>query len=132
MSRANSRSEVRAEAVGVGSSALLGQYSTAPRLWHHPPPATPPACPPRTLGADLPAAPRGLAHGHQSRTYLARFQTNSSVSPDDVLGLVNFSSSAVSEVMIRFCSAPPIMFANVLPSTLGVMTLSTSLIEYVP
>ena len=40
--------------------------------------------------------------GHQSRTYLARFQTISSVSPDDVLGLVNFSSSAVSEVMIRF------------------------------
>jgi hypothetical protein len=40
--------------------------------------------------------------GHQSRTYLARFQTISSVSPDDVLGLVNFSSSAVSEVIIRF------------------------------
>jgi hypothetical protein len=40
--------------------------------------------------------------GHQSRTYLARFQTNSSVTPAGVLGLVNFSSSAVSEVIMRF------------------------------
>ena len=78
-------------------------------------------------GADLPAAPRCTAPGLHSRTYLARFQTNSSVSPAAVRGLVNFSSSAVSEVM-----TVPIMFANVLPSTLGVMTLSTSLIEYVP
>ena len=47
----------------------------------------------------------------------ARFQTNSSVSPDGVLGLVNLSSLAVIEVIIRFCSGPPIKFANVLPST---------------
>ncbi len=40
--------------------------------------------------------------GRQSCTYLARFVTNSSVSPAAVLALVNFSSSAVSEVIMRF------------------------------
>jgi hypothetical protein len=62
----------------------------------------------------------------------ARFQTNSSVSPDGVLGLVNLSSSAVIEVIIRFCSGPPIKFANVLPSTLAVTVLFASSTEYVP
>ncbi len=40
--------------------------------------------------------------GRQSRTYLARFQSNSSIAPDVDAGLVNFSSSAVREVIIRF------------------------------
>ena len=40
--------------------------------------------------------------GHQSRTYLALFQTNSSVTPAGVLGLVNLSSSVVSELIMRF------------------------------
>ena len=62
----------------------------------------------------------------------ARFQTNSSVSPDGVLGFVNLSSSAVIEVIIRFCSGPPIKFANVLPSTLAVTVLFASSTEYVP
>jgi hypothetical protein len=66
------------------------------------------------------------------RAYLARFQTNSTFSPDGVVGLVNFSSSDVSEVMSRFCSSPPIMFAKVLPSILRVITLSDSVTVYVP
>jgi hypothetical protein len=76
----------------------------------------------------LPNARRARVTGD----YFARFQTNSSVFPAGVLGLVNFSSSAVRVVMIRFCSGPPIRFANVPPSGLAVMTLSTSLTEYVP
>jgi hypothetical protein len=45
---------------------------------------------------------------------------------------VNFSSSAVRVVTIRFCSPAPIRFANVLPSNWRVMTFSVSLSEYVP
>ena len=66
----------------------------------------------------------------RARIYLARFQTTSSVAPEGVRGLMNFSSSAVREVINFLCSPPK--FANVLPSSLTVMTLSLSLTEYVP
>ena len=83
-----------------------------------------------------PAHPQGRRGGKTSGQRIdhsfARFQTNSSVSPDGVLGLVNLSSSAVIEVIIRFCSGPPIKFANVLPSTLAVTVLFASSTEYVP
>src|SRR4030095_469564 len=52
----------------------------------------------RAESSDLPDS----RAGHQSRTYLALFQTNSSVTPAGVLGLVNLSSSVVSEVIMRF------------------------------
>ena len=58
--------------------------------------------PTRTQAATVAERSADGTAGHQSRTYLARFQTNSSVTPAAVLGLVNFSSSAVSEVIIRF------------------------------
>ena len=77
---------------------------------------------------DPTAADRRCAR--RARIYLARFQTTSSVTPEGVRGLVNFSSSAVREVTIRLCSPPT--FANVLPSSLRVMTFSLSLTEYVP
>ncbi len=54
-----------------------------------------------TRGAESSDLPDSRA-GHQSRTYLALFQTNSSVTPAGVLGLVNLSSSVVSEVIMRF------------------------------
>src|SRR5262245_1866193 len=60
---------------------------------------------------------------------LARFQTVWRVTPAGVLGLVNLSSSAVSDVIIRLCSGPPIKFANVLPSILTDKVFSASLTE---
>jgi hypothetical protein len=77
-------------------------------------------------------SPNGKTSGQIDDHSFARFQTNSSVSPDGVLGLVNLSSSAVMDVIIRFCSGPPIRFANVLPSTLAVTVLFASSTAYVP
>ncbi len=51
----------------------------------------------------------------RSVRYFARFQTVSKVTPAGVRGLVNFNSSAVSAVTMRFCGGPPRRFANVLP-----------------
>jgi hypothetical protein len=73
-----------------------------------------------------------LIDGVRYALYLARFQPTSSVAPEGVLGLVNFSSSGVREVIIRFCSLPPMTFANVLPSSLRMIAFSASLTEYVP
>ena len=53
----------------------------------------------------------------------------SKVTPAGVLGFVNFNSSAVSDVMIRFCSGPPIRFAYVLCSIFTAIVFSVSLIE---
>lgn len=74
-------------------------------------------------GAPLEAITMAPRHGG------ARFQTVRRVTPAGVRGLVNFSSSAVSEVIIRFCSAPSAMFANVLALTRTRIVLSASLTE---
>ena len=65
------------------------------------------------------------------RTYLARFHEASALVPVAVAGLVYFSSSAVSDAIIRFCSVPT-RFGKELPSMRVVSVLSASLTEYVP
>src|SRR6266581_4855395 len=74
----------------------------------------------------MPANLTTLAH-----FYLARLQTTSADVPNAVVGFVYFSSSAVSEAMVRFCSTPT-KLGNELPSTRVVRVLSASLMEYVP
>jgi hypothetical protein len=49
----------------------------------------------------------------------------------EVVGFMYRSSSAVSEVMMRFCS-PPMRFGYELPSIRVVRVLSPSSIVYVP
>lgn len=44
-----------------------------------------------------------------------------------VLGFVNFSSSAVSDVLMRFCSGPPSRLENVLASKRTKIVLSAAL-----
>jgi hypothetical protein len=86
---------LRATLSAVGLEALVGGHDA-----HAPVPAT-----------------TYQRSGRRCRNYLARFQPTSSVEPDGVLGITNFNSSAVMEVISRFCSPPPIRFANVLPSS---------------
>src|SRR5712691_6657256 len=62
--------------------------------------------------------------------YLARFMTILILSPFNAV-VVYFSSSAVSEVIVRFCSLPT-WFGSVLASRRNMMTLSASLTVYVP
>ena len=58
----------------------------------------------------------------------ARFQAVCKVTPAGVAGFVNFSSSTVSNVTIRFCSGP-IRLENVLASILTDKLFSVSLTE---
>src|SRR6516164_4724379 len=65
------------------------------------------------------------------RSYLTRFQVASATVPIDVVGLVYFSSSAVSVAITRFWSRP-IRFGKTLPSTCVMIVLSASLTVCVP
>src|SRR5205809_3283692 len=63
--------------------------------------------------------------------YLTRFHVASADVPVEVVGLVYFSSSAVSVAINRFWSRP-IRFGKTLPSTWVMTVLSASLTVYVP
>src|SRR5262245_33624991 len=69
---------------------------------------------------------RSRKAGEGRRNYLARRHTDSAFVPVEVVGFVYRSSSAVSEVMMRFCS-PPMRFGYELPSMRVVSVLSASL-----
>lgn len=59
---------------------------------------------------------------HGVQCYLTRFHVASADIPNDVVGLVYFSSSAVSIVITRFWS-PPTRFGNTMPSTCVVIAV---------
>src|SRR4029450_3668837 len=63
--------------------------------------------------------------------YFTRFQVTSALAPNDVAGLVYFSSSAVTAPLIRFWPHPT-RFGNPLPSPRVINILSASLTVYVP
>ena len=62
---------------------------------------------------------------------LTRFHTSSAVLPIEALGLVYFSSCAVSDVISRGWSVP-VQFSYVLPSTLRLMTFIAGPYVHVP